>query len=87
MSRLGAYTWVALVSASVLLTCGMGTASAADACGHLYKLCNISCDQLGPTGVSVCKHRCDRRLIACDRQTPSSFTQNDRLFGVDSRPK
>ena len=79
MSSLG--ICAALTCANLIFAAGMGpAASATEACTQHYKICNSSCDRpLGAVeGVTVCKSRCDLRLIACDRQPINASTHGDR---------
>jgi hypothetical protein len=69
----------ALACASLIFAAGPA-ASATEACGQHYKICNSSCDQPVDVvdNVVVCKSRCDLRLIACDRQPINASTHGDR---------
>ena len=81
MSRPSVYFAVLLTCASLSLGSGMGrAASATEACGQRYKICNWSCEQpvAALHAIIVCKSRCDLALIACDRQPFSTAAQGSR---------
>jgi hypothetical protein len=81
MSRPSIYFAVLLTCASLSLGSGMGrAASATEACGQRYKICNWSCEQpvAALHAIIVCKSRCDLALIACDRQPYSTAAQDSR---------
>jgi hypothetical protein len=69
MTRLAACTLAVLTCAGAVLALGIGAAAAVDECNQRYKSCNLGCDQSidAMENVTVCKGRCDFRLIACDR--------------------
>ena len=69
MSRLAACALAVLTCAGAMLALGIGAAAAVDECNQSYRSCNLGCDQSvhAVENVTVCKGRCDLRLIACDR--------------------